>query len=256
MDEHEIIVRLALVARGERQVDPNDAMWAMVADRASRSGLDPAAECANRSHLPPIEALLDLMVANGPYPDVDIETLRAHPHGIDLGPLTPRIPEVLKTPSGTIEVASPPIMADLPRLVELLEQRPTDELLLVGRRHLRSNNSWMHNLEVLVKGRTRCTLQIHPDDASARALTHGGAASITSSAGSVQAVVEVTDHVAPGTVSLPHGWGHTTDGAQLTIAARTTGVNSNELTDDVSIDPLSGNARLNAIPVTVAPAPV
>jgi anaerobic selenocysteine-containing dehydrogenase len=127
-------------------------------------------------------------------------------------------------------------------------------MVLVGRRHLRSNNSWMHNISVLVKGTPRCTLQMHPDDAALIGLTDGAAATITSSVGSVTAPVEVTDGIRPGVVSLPHGWGHDLPGARLRVAAEYAGVNSNVLADDSALDPLSGTSVLNGIPVGVAPA--
>ncbi len=251
MHEHEIIAKLILIASGDPHADANSLVWALVAERAQRAGLEPGEACSSRQHLPAIEALLDVMLQNGPYPDLSIARLKANPHGIDLGPLAPRIPEILKTVSGTIELASPSLIADVARLAAMQAVAPVDELLLVGRRHLRSNNSWMHNVEVLVKGRERCTLQISPYDASRTGVTDGSYAAVASVAGSVNVLVEVTDEIAPGTVSLPHGWGHRAHGAQMAVAARTNGVNSNELTDDIVIDPLSGNSRLNAIPVTI-----
>ena len=127
-------------------------------------------------------------------------------------------------------------------------------LVLVGRRHLRSNNSWMHNVKVLVKGKPRCTLQVHPDDAERLGLVDGGAATITSRVGSVDAPVEVTDAIRPGVVSLPHGWGHDVQGARMRVAAEHAGVNSNVLSDDRAIDPLSGTSVLNGIPVEVVAA--
>jgi anaerobic selenocysteine-containing dehydrogenase len=125
-------------------------------------------------------------------------------------------------------------------------------MVLVGRRHLRSNNSWMHNVKVLVKGAPRCTLQVHPDDAESLGLVHGGAASVTSRVGSVNAPVEVTDAIRPGVVSLPHGWGHGVPGTAMRVAAEHAGVNSNVLSDDAAMDPLSGTSVLNGIPVVVA----
>lgn len=253
MDEHDIVAKLALIALGQPDAEPSALLWGMVADRATRAGLDPDQACAERRHLSPVEAILDLMVRSGPYEGLNIDTLLAHPHGIDLGPLTPRIPEVLKTTTGRIELAPAPVVADVARLAEALSAPPPSGLLLVGRRHLRSNNSWMHNLEVLVKGKPRCTLQIHPTDAATAAVVHGETAEITSSAGTVQALVEVTDEVSPGTVSLPHGWGHERPGVRMSVATAAGGTNSNALTDEV-IDPLSGNARLNGIPVRVMSA--
>ena len=144
------------------------------------------------------------------------------------------------------------MLAEIPRLTTALS-RPATGLLLVGRRDLRSNNSWMHNLEPLVKGRNRCTLQVHPADAERLRLTAGEPASVRSAVGAVEAEVEVTDAVCEGVVSLPHGWGHDRPGARLATAAAHAGVNSNVLTDPAPLDPLSGTAVLNGIPVTVAP---
>ena len=153
-----------------------------------------------------------------------------------------------------IDLAPDVLVADVAdRLVPVLD-RADDGLLLVGRRHLRSNNSWMHNVKVLVKGKERCTLQVHPDDATALGLTDGGAAEVRSRTGAVTAPVEVTDRVMAGVVSLPHGWGHDADGARLAVAAEHAGVNSNLLADTELFDPVSGTAVLNGIPVEVSPA--
>jgi anaerobic selenocysteine-containing dehydrogenase len=142
------------------------------------------------------------------------------------------------------------LIADLDRLAASLD-RPAPGLLLVGRRHVRSNNSWMHNLPMLAKGPARCTLQLHPSDAAARGLQAGGLARVSSRVGSVEAPVEITDGIAPGVVSLPHGWGHDEPGTQLAVAAQRPGSNSNILTDELALDPLSGTAVLNGIPVEV-----
>jgi anaerobic selenocysteine-containing dehydrogenase len=127
-------------------------------------------------------------------------------------------------------------------------------MVLIGRRDIRSNNSWMHNVDVLVKGKARCTLQVHPGDADRLGLVEAADAVVRSRVGQVVAPVEVTDAVMPGVVSLPHGWGHDQPGTRMTVAARRPGVNSNVLTDELVIDPLSGNGVLNGIPVEVAPA--
>ncbi len=182
-----------------------------------------------------------------------LQTLVDSPHGIDLGPLEPRIPEIVKTKSGKVELYSEPIAADVERLRAALDQ-PAPEFVLVGRRDLRSNNSWMHNVEVLVKGKPRCTLHIHPDDAAKVGLTDGGRARVASRVGAIVAEVQVTEDVMPGVVSLPHGWGHDRPGTRMHVAAGRAGVNSNILTDESVIDPLSGNGVLNAIPVSVSPA--
>jgi anaerobic selenocysteine-containing dehydrogenase len=175
---------------------------------------------------------------------------------VDLGPLRPRLPELLATESGAIELAPEPIVRDVERLRAALREPPGAEpaLRLVGRRHLRSNNSWMHNLPALAKGRERCTLQVHPDDAARLGLRAGGRARVRSRVGCVEAPVEVTDVVRPGVVSLPHGHGHDAPGAQLGVAAQRPGVNANLLTDERALDVLSGNAVLNGIPVEVEAA--
>jgi len=210
------------------------------------------------------ERMLDFLLRSGPYGDafgrhegLSLATLEAHPHGIDLGPLQPRIPEVLRTPSGKIELAPQPIVEDVKRLLTSFEQGLTSSnghMLLIGRRDLRSNNSWMHNLHVLTKGKERCSLHIHPGDAAHLELVNGNMAIVASRAGSVEIPVEITDAIMPGVVSIPHGWGHTLTMTKTRIASEMAGVNTNILSDEVEIDPLSGNAVLNGIPVTVEKA--
>ena len=207
------------------------------------------------------ERLLDLMLRTGPYGDgfgarpegLTLATLEANPHGLDLGPLEPCVPDVLRTPSGKIELAPTPIAADVERLRESLA-RESGGLVLVGRRDLRSNNSWMHNLHVLVKGDPRCTMHVHPVDAARLGLANGGVARVRSRTGAVDVPVEVTDAIMPGVVSIPHGWGHAEDGVRLRIAADHAGVNSNLLADEARLEPLSGTAVLCGIPVVVEPA--
>jgi anaerobic selenocysteine-containing dehydrogenase len=204
--------------------------------------------------------LVDFMLRTGPYGDgfganpggLTLDALLDAPHGIDFGPLEPRLPDVLRTPSGMVELAPEPVVADLERLRAALD-RPTDGMRLVGRRDLRSNNSWMHNVEVLVKGKPRCTLHVHPEDAGRLGLADGAEATVSSRAGTVRVPVEVTDAIRPGVVSIPHGWGHDLPGVELSVARRYAGVNTNVLADEELLDPLSGNAVLNGIPVEVAP---
>ncbi len=209
------------------------------------------------------ERLLDLMLRSGPYGDafgvnpagLTLAVLEANPHGVDLGPLEPRIPEVLRTPSGKIELAPELLVADVERLRAGLALSPrSDSMVLIGRRNLRSNNSWMHNLEVLVKGKPRCTMLCHPADASRLHLADGGQARVTSACDTIQVGVELTDTIMPGVVSIPHGWGHDSPGTRLRIAAAHAGVNSNRLADEGALDPLSGNAVLCGIPVIIEPA--
>ena len=207
------------------------------------------------------ERLLDILVRSGSYGDgfgrrpdgLSMEVLEQHPHGIDFGPLQPRIPEVLRTPSGKIELAPEPIVEDCARLTASLSRARNGSLVLIGRRQLRSNNSWMHNLPRLAGGSNRCTLHIHPDDAARFGIAEGGLATVTSSAGTVRIEAEVTDEVMAGVVSIPHGWG-AADDVRAGVAAGQARTNSNVLAPSDLIDPLSGNAVLNGIPVTVAPA--
>jgi anaerobic selenocysteine-containing dehydrogenase len=215
------------------------------------------------------ERVLDFMLRTGAYGDqfgapgheggISLAVLEANPHGVDLGPLQPRLPEVLKTASGMIELAPEAIVADVEaRLVPSLDRRANGEMVLVGRRDLRSNNSWMHNVEILVKGKPRCTLQIHPDDAARFGIEPGAPTRVRSRVGEVEIPAEVTDGIMPGVVSIPHGWGHDATGADMDVALRYAGVNSNVLADAELMDPLSGNSVLNGIPVTVealVPAP-
>jgi anaerobic selenocysteine-containing dehydrogenase len=198
------------------------------------------------------ERLLDLMLRAGPY-ELSLASLEASPHGIDLGPLKPRLPDALRTASGTIELAPEPIVTDIERLRASLERPRNGGMVLVGRRHLRSNNSWMHNLPVLVKGKDRCTLQVHPDDAERLSLTDGEPAELRSRAGALTAPIEVTDTVMPGVCSLPHGWGHAVPGTAQRVASIHPGANSNLVADELLVDELSGNAVLNGIPVELAP---
>jgi anaerobic selenocysteine-containing dehydrogenase len=207
------------------------------------------------------ERVLDFMLRVGPYGDafgqepsgLTLDALEVSPHGIDLGPLRPRLPELLRTPSGKVELAPAEIVADVERLRAAVEREHNGGMVLIGRRQLRSNNSWMHNLPALVKGKPRCTLHVHPDDALRLGLVDGGRAQVSSSVGSIEVAVELTDGIMPGVVSIPHGWGHDVPGTRLDVARRHAGVNSNVLADETRVDPLSGNAVLNGIPVELAP---
>jgi anaerobic selenocysteine-containing dehydrogenase len=208
------------------------------------------------------ERVLDFMLRVGPYGDgfgaepegLTLAVLESSPHGVDLGPHRERVPEVLRTPSGKIELAPEAIVADVARLQGALTRERNGGLVLVGRRQLRSNNSWMHNLPALVKGKDRCTLHIHPDDAERLGLEDGGRAVVSSATGRIEAPVEVTDGIMPGVVSIPHGWGHSAPGMRMRVASENSGVNSNVLADESQMDPLSGNAVLNGIPIEVRAA--
>jgi len=224
-----------------------------VADEASRvAGRDPADLIAELEPLRGPERILDFMLRVGPY-GLTLEELESSPHGVDLGPHRPRLPEVLRTPSGMVELAPPAIVADVERLGAALARERNGGIVLIGRRQLRSNNSWMHNLPALVKGKPRCTLHIHPEDAARLGVADGDDARVSSSVGSIEVAVELTDAIMPGVVSIPHGWGHDAPGVRLDVARRHAGVNSNVLADESQVDPLSGNAVLNGIPVELAP---
>jgi anaerobic selenocysteine-containing dehydrogenase len=207
------------------------------------------------------ERLLDLLLRAGPYGDrfgedpegLTLDRLEAETHGIDLGPLTPRLPEALRTSSGKVELAPAPIVADVERLREATGRRANGHMVLIGRRQLRSNNSWMHNVPRLVRGPKRCTAHVHPEDAGRLGLSDGEPARVSSPNGGIEITVEVTEKVMPGVVSIPHGWGHDVDGIQLSVAREHAGSNSNFLSSGELIDPLSGNAVLNGIPVELEP---
>ncbi len=218
------------------------------------------------------ERLLDLLLRTGPYGDgfgadanaspgantdagvgLSLAVLEAAPHGIDLGPLRPRLPDALRTASGKIELAPEPLVVDVERLRAALTRPLGAGPVLVGRRHQRSNNSWMHNLPVLVKGKPRCTLFVHPEDAERYGLVDGAPAELRSRTGRVRAEVEVTDEMMPGVVSLPHGWGQDAKDTRQAVAAAQPGANSNLLSDELLIDAVSGNAVLNGIPVELSP---
>jgi anaerobic selenocysteine-containing dehydrogenase len=264
IDECEILPRLVAILAGLGPDADLDALAEaqavqtlerICADPASPvHGAEPGKLAAALDGGTRAERALDLMLRTGPYGDwfgrepdgLSLSRLRAAPHGIDLGALEPRIPEVLRTPSGRIELCPEPIVAHLARLQATSE---APEFVLIGRRHLRSNNSWMHNVPALMKGRPRCTVVVNRADATRLGLADGGLARVTSRVGAVELPVEVTDDIAPGVVSIPHGWGHDAPGTRLTVARGQSGVNVNRITDDLRLDPLSGTAVLNAVPV-------
>jgi len=154
--------------------------------------------------------------------------------------------------SGKIELAPPMLLGDLARVAADLQAAPPD-LVIIGRRQLRSNNSWMHNLPVLAKGPYRCTALVSPFDAERLGLADGAMALISNGARRIEAMVEISADMMPGVVSLPHGWGHDLPGVQLNVAAARPGVNLNALFDENLRDPLSGNAVLSGIPIKMAP---
>ena len=206
--------------------------------------------------------LIDLMLRLGHYGDgfglapggVSLASVQSETHGALLGRLTPSLPESLRTPSGRIELAPERILADLPRLDAWIATGPDPALSLIGRREIRSMNSWLHNLPSMVKGRDRCTLEVSPVDAARIGLRNGGRARVESRIASVVVPVEVSDRVAPGVVSLAHGWGHDLPGAQLSVASKRPGVNANLVVDDAEVDGPSGTSVLNGVSVRVSAA--
>ncbi len=208
--------------------------------------------------------VLDLLLRFGPHGrglagrrGLSLARLEAEPHGVDLGPLEPRLPEVLATPQKRIALAPRPFLDDVARLEARLDAARLDDeqLLLIGRRQLRSNNSWMHNSERLVKGPEACTLLMHPDDARARGLADGDRVQVRSRVGQVAVPLALSSDIAVGVVSLPHGWGHGQSGVALRVAQSHAGASINDLTDEQRLDALSGNASFSGVPVTVTASP-
>jgi anaerobic selenocysteine-containing dehydrogenase len=210
------------------------------------------------------DRLFDVLLRAGPYGDhfggrpdgLTLERLKAHPHGVDYGGMQPRLPDNLATPDRKIDLAPELLMDDLARLeAELDRNEEGDELVLIGRRHVRSNNSWMHNLPVLMKGKDRAALLIHPKDARARGIGEGDPVEIEAANGTLQVRAELCEDLRQGVVSLPHGFGHTEPGTRMALAEAHPGVNLNRLAAGDRIDVPSWNAAYNGLPVTVRRAP-
>jgi anaerobic selenocysteine-containing dehydrogenase len=205
------------------------------------------------------ERLLDLALRAGPHGDrfgqnpggLSLDALKAAPHGVDLGALQPRLPEILRTPSGRIELWPEAVAAELAAVDAALRDPPPD-LVVVGRRDVRSNNSWMHNLPTLAKGPERCTALLHPHDAARHGVRAGDRVRLEGTGGrAIELPVTLSDEMMPGVVSVPHGWGHDQAGARLGVAAQRPGANLNDLLDDRLRDPLSGTSVLNGVQVTL-----
>ena len=270
-DEWEVILRLTGIVAGQGPEADIDALDELVVRTVvgrevglpgsrveGRDADELLAEIGDRRGP---ERLLDFMLRAGPLGDafgadpdgLTLAKLEQSPHGFDGGAMRPRLPGVLRTPSGKIELAPSEIVADVARLEAELGRSANGQMVLIGRRQLRSNNSWMHNLPALVKGKDRCTVQVSPADAERLGLAEGGRARVSSSVGELVAPVEITDEIMPGVVSIPHGWGHDAPGVRLGVATEHAGVNSNLLAP-VEVDVPSGNAVLNGIPVEVMAA--
>jgi anaerobic selenocysteine-containing dehydrogenase len=261
-EEWQTLLKLAAIVRGEgAQADANALDDAQFAEDAQRlAGAQAAAVIRATSGLKGPQRLLEVALRTGPYGDsfgmkpegLTLAKVMASNSvgGIDLGELQPRIPEMLRTPSGKVELAPPALLADLARPAADLA-RAAPDLVIIGRRDVRTNNSWMHNLPTLAKGPFRCTALVHPDDAQRLKLQDGAMAHIASGPRSIQAQVQISAEMMPGVVSLPHGWGHDLPGARLQLAAQRPGANLNALLDDQLRDPLSGNAVLGGVAITM-----
>lgn len=262
--EWQNLLRLAAIALGRgafADVLALDDEWLADEVRKFAGERTPALVAALAPRRGP-ERLLDLALRTGPYGDafgarpdgLNLDKVAAVPEGIDLGPLAPRLPELLRTPSGRVELAPAPLVEALAGAAAELASAPAPGLRIVGRREVRSNNSWMHNLPLLAKGPQRCTLLMHPRDAQRLGLADGALAQIEGAGRSVCAPVQLDEGVMEGVVSLPHGWGHDLPGTRLAVAAQRPGANLNALLDERARDPLSGNAVLSGAPVTVRAA--
>ena len=259
-EEWENLLRIAAIAQGlGAKVDIGALDDSQFAEDAQRSfGPHADAVIAATQGLRGPQRALDLALRAGPHGDafgqkpegLNLRKVMASnaSGGIDLGELQPRIPEMLRTPSGKVELAPPSLLADLPRALADL-QRPAPDMVVIGRRDVRTNNSWMHNLPTLAKGPFRCTALVHPADAERLGLSEGAMATLENAQASLQAQVHISAEMMPGVVSLPHGWGHDLPGAQLSVAAQRPGVNLNALLNENLRDPLSGNAVLSGVEV-------
>jgi len=209
------------------------------------------------------DRIFDVMLRAGPLGDafgavpggLNLQELKKHPHGLDFGPLTEQLPDVLKTPDGLIDLAPPALVADVARMRSALaETADGDALLMIGRRHARSKNAWMHNIHLLTKGKDRCTLLMNPQDAARRGLKTGDQATVKTHIDEIVAPVAISDEMMPGVVSLPHGWGHNVPGTRQRVAQAHPGVNANAIIDEHALDVPSASTILNGVPVSVSRA--
>ena len=206
----------------------------------------------------PPDRMVDAALKSGPYGEhtdwqLSIDKLKAHPSGIDLGPLEPSCPERLQTPNQRIQLAIPEVLADIERFVKDTDVAG-DHYRLIGRRHVRDNNSWMHNHHRLMKGKPRCQLLMHPDDVAKEGWQSGMVVTIESRVGAIDAELAASDEMMPGVVSLPHGYGHGLAGTRGEVASRHAGVSCNDITDEQFVDKLSGNAAVNGVSVRLSAA--
>jgi anaerobic selenocysteine-containing dehydrogenase len=198
------------------------------------------------------ERLIDALLRIGPY-RLSLNALRKAPHGLDLGPLQPRRLSVhLASHDRHIDVAPAAFVSEARRtLLATTDRDPCGDLVLIGRRQVLSNNSWMHNIQRSMRGHERCALLVHPDDARQRGLSTGMRVRLESSAGAITVPIEVSTTMMPGVVSLPHGWGHDRHGIRLAVAGQHAGASMNDVTSENRVDTLSGNAAFNGVVVRV-----
>jgi anaerobic selenocysteine-containing dehydrogenase len=268
--EWQALLRIAAMLRGVAGADAPDFDLGGFDDqllgddlRRLAAGVPEPLQAAMLDALGPVpgpERLLDLALRAGPYGDrfghepggLSLDALKAAPHGVDLGALQPRLPGILRTPGGKIELWPAPVAAELAAVDEALRDAPPD-MVVVGRRDVRSNNSWMHNLPTLAKGPERCTALLHPLDAARHGVQAGERVRLRGAGGrTIELPATLSDEMMPGVVSVPHGWGHDQAGARLGVAALRPGANLNDLLDDRLRDPLSGTSVLNGVPVTLS----
>lgn len=270
----EILLQVSAIASGQGKLDRTglkameDAVIRGILDEAAADeynvahamDVDKAMDMLGNKN--GIERLVDAGLRTGPYGDgfganpdgVTLDKVIAEPDGLDLGPLVPRLHEVLRTQSGKVELAPPAFVAQLSAMIEAENDAATEEgqMLLIGRRQARDQNTWGHNLQPLVKGKYRCTLHIHPNDADRLAIDDGAMVRLSSGARAIEVQAEISDEVMPGVVSMPHGWGHDKNGTRMAVAEQRPGVNVNQIMDEHRLDALTGNVVLNGVPVTLS----
>lgn len=266
----EILVGLAARLKGVSPAEIEEKFVGRVLGRAIKEGRPEARtvpiEAARDliGDVPGPDRIFDILLRGGPHGDafgavpdgLNLDRVKQHPHGLDLGPLdVGSLPGLIATPDRMIDLAPSWILADLPRMEAELEKcsRP-DAMLMIGRRHIRSKNAWMHNIHLLTKGKERCTLLVHPLDADRLGLSAGSKALVRTHIAALEAPVEISDEVMPGVVSLPHGWGHDIPGTRQKVASARPGVNTNVLIDDMDIDLPSSTSILNGIAVEIEAA--
>nr|WP_281242305.1 molybdopterin oxidoreductase family protein [Halopseudomonas yangmingensis] len=276
-EQYDIVFNMLAVRNLSRYSDPvfeapegTRCDWDIVQGLARRIEALKNPDAAPPRALPTPEQILDHGLKTGPYgkgfseynqgepirhdEPLSVEVLKRYPHGLDLGPMQPSFPGYLFTPGQRLRLTPPELVEDLQRAMAELRSEPDAGLMLISRRDLRTNNSWMHNSQRLVKGTDRCALLINPADAARLGLATGAPARIQSRAGELRVNLLVTEDIMPGVVCLPHGWGHDREGVSLRVAQSNPGISINDITDDKVVDPLSGNAVFNGIPVQLLPA--